>query len=48
MYCPFCSKDHRSLLEPGGGDGCDPFANPLNLPINMKAIEAAVRKKATR
>jgi hypothetical protein len=44
MHCVYCNKSHRSLLESDGGESCDPFANPLNLPINMKAIDAEVRK----
>jgi hypothetical protein len=47
MYCPFCNTTHRSLLDPDGGDGCEPYAEPdvLFLPIDMKVIKAALRKR---
>jgi hypothetical protein len=37
MHCVYCNKSHRSLLEPDGGDGCDPFA-PGSLMIPVKAV----------
>jgi hypothetical protein len=47
MHCIYCNKSHRSLLEPDGGDSCDPFATPdlASLPI---AIQARVKARKPR
>jgi hypothetical protein len=47
MHCIYCNTDYRSLLEPDGGDSCDPFAQPnlASLPIG---IQARVLKKARK
>ena len=44
--CPYCNREHRSLLEPDGGDSCDAFAKPdvFALPIDRKRVEALVKK----
>jgi hypothetical protein len=45
MHCPYCNKSHRSLLDPDGGDSCDPYApGSVKMPLNLEELEADIRK----
>jgi hypothetical protein len=41
-YCRYCNTDHRSLLEPDGGDSCDPYA--VKPRVTLEELEAQIRK----
>jgi hypothetical protein len=47
MHCVYCNKDHRSLLEPDGGESCDPFGSP-KMPLNLEELDAEIRKIQAR
>jgi hypothetical protein len=42
MHCPYCRTEHRSLLDPDGGEGCDPYA--VKPRLTLEEIEEQIRK----
>jgi hypothetical protein len=46
-YCVYCARPHRSLLEPDGGDGCDPYAQP-DLSTLPPEVQARALKKVRK
>jgi hypothetical protein len=42
--CPYCNREHRSLLEHDGGDSCDPFSEPDLSALPLNVLERVLKK----